>query len=135
HGGIKRLSFAQWITLRRFKVWIINPKLTAIADRDTGRIAFDFAPEFIRRLEPNRAGAENWLLHQPKHSLLLKIGLRAPVLSNACEKIFEISLRKRCCSGDRCEHYRRKPGKHQCAHAMMLCRQIEFSKHAKICVR
>src|SRR3974377_1288236 len=97
---------------RRFKVRIINPKLMTVAHSDARRIAFYFAPEFVRRLEPDSARAQDRLLHHPDASFFLKGGLRAPVLANPCDKILEITLGKRCTFPNRCQYYKGKRHKH-----------------------
>src|SRR2546429_8852 len=99
---MKRRAFTQWLTFRRFEVRIIDPELPPVAYGDARRIAFHFAPELVRRLKRNLPRAHDWLLHQANYSLLLKIGLRTPVLPDPCEKILEVNLGKRRSSRHEC---------------------------------
>ena len=92
---IERRTVAQGITFGRPKVWIINPELLTVAHDQAGRVAFHFAPELVRWLEPNLPRIHDRFLHQTNNPLFLKISLRNRVLANSGEEVFELSPGKR----------------------------------------
>ncbi|PYJ64744.1 MAG: hypothetical protein DME76_19415, partial [Verrucomicrobia bacterium] len=57
-----------------------------------------------------------------------------PVLSDACEQIPEIGSESGAVFAIDVSASEASTRKHECAHALMLCRQIKFSKRWKICV-
>jgi len=86
--------------------------------------------ELVRLLGPNGSRAHDRILHQPNHTLLLKISLCAPVLSNRCEKVLQLSFRNWRALCDTRQSYYENNRKQDSAHALSLCDQLNFSKRS-----
>src|SRR5205823_397973 len=95
---------------------------------DARRIAFYFAPELVRRLEPDPPRAQDRLFHQPNHSFFLKISLGCPVLPNRCTKICELRLGKRPALCDGRQGESKEDPIDEAAHALILYGRVKFSK-------
>src|SRR5204863_9104944 len=85
------------------KLRIIDPELLSVAHGKTGRIAFCFAPELVRRLEPHLTRADDWFVEEMNILLFLEVGLDLrrcrSFLANAGEQSFHVRRPKRIRGG------------------------------------
>ena len=74
NGIVKKLSLAESVELRGLETRVVNPELRTVGDRNAGRVAFEFAPEFVWRLKGDDALSDKRLGEQVSGFLFGEIG-------------------------------------------------------------